>query len=41
VFRFPFVIPKILQKYIGTEENWEKAEKAIIEAVEEKGIQQR
>ena len=25
-------------KYIGTEENWEKAEKAIIEAVEEKGL---
>jgi len=25
--------------YIGTEENWEKAEKAIIEAVEEKGME--
>ncbi len=25
-------------KYIGSEENWEKAENAIIEAVEEKGI---
>ncbi len=25
-------------KYIGTDENWEKAERAIIEAVEEKGI---
>jgi threonyl-tRNA synthetase len=27
-----------MQKYIGTDENWEKAERAIIEAVEEKGI---
>jgi threonyl-tRNA synthetase len=27
------------EKYIGTDENWEKAEKAIIEAVEEKGIE--
>jgi threonyl-tRNA synthetase len=26
------------EKYIGTDENWEKAEKAIIEATEEKGI---
>jgi len=26
------------EKYIGTDENWEKAEKSIIEAVEEKGI---
>lgn len=25
-------------KYIGTDENWEKAERAIIEAVEQKGI---
>ncbi len=25
-------------KYIGTEENWEKAEKAIIEAADEKGL---
>ncbi len=25
-------------KYIGSDENWEKAEKAIIEAVEEKGL---
>jgi threonyl-tRNA synthetase len=25
-------------KYIGTEENWEKAERAIIEAAEEKGL---
>jgi len=31
--------PDNMQKYIGTEENWEKAEKAIIEAVEEKGIE--
>lgn len=30
--------PNNMQKYIGTEQNWEKAEKAIIEAVEEKGI---
>lgn len=27
------------EKYIGSEENWEKAEKAIIEACEEKGLQ--
>lgn len=26
------------EKYIGTEENWEKAEQAILEAAEEKGI---
>ncbi len=26
------------EKYIGTDENWEKAERAIIEAVEEKGM---
>jgi len=26
------------EKYIGTDENWEKAEKAIIEATEEKGL---
>lgn len=26
------------EKYIGTDENWEKAERAIIEAVEEKGL---
>jgi threonyl-tRNA synthetase len=30
--------PDNMQKYIGTDENWEKAERAIIEAVEEKGI---
>ncbi|MDN5291928.1 MAG: threonyl-tRNA synthetase [Anaerophaga sp.] len=27
------------EKYIGSDENWEKAEKAIIEACEEKGLQ--
>ncbi|PWD98069.1 threonine--tRNA ligase [Marinilabilia rubra] len=27
------------QKYIGSDENWEKAEQAIIEACEEKGLQ--
>jgi threonyl-tRNA synthetase len=30
--------PKNTEKYIGTDENWEKAEQAIIEAVEEKGL---
>ncbi len=30
--------PENREKYIGTDENWEKAERAIIEAVEEKGI---
>lgn len=30
--------PENKQKYIGTDENWQKAEQAIIEAVEEKGI---
>ncbi|MFW5762467.1 MAG: His/Gly/Thr/Pro-type tRNA ligase C-terminal domain-containing protein, partial [Cyclobacteriaceae bacterium] len=30
--------PDNMEKYIGSEENWEKAEKAIIEAVEEKGM---
>ena len=30
--------PDNMEKYIGTEENWEKAEQAIIEATEEKGI---
>ncbi len=29
------------EKYIGTDENWEKAEKAIIEACEEKGLKAR
>ena len=31
--------PENKQKYIGSEENWEKAEKAIIEAAKEKGLQ--
>jgi threonyl-tRNA synthetase len=31
--------PENKEKYIGTEENWEKAEKAIIEAANEKGLQ--
>ncbi|MDR4988822.1 MAG: threonine--tRNA ligase, partial [Bacteroidales bacterium] len=30
--------PDSMEKYIGTEENWEKAEKAILEATEEKGL---
>ena len=30
--------PDNKEKYIGTDENWEKAEKAIIEACEEKGL---
>ncbi len=30
--------PSDMEKYIGNEENWEKAEKAIIEATEEKGL---
>ncbi|MCH2233735.1 MAG: threonine--tRNA ligase [Crocinitomicaceae bacterium] len=30
--------PENPDKYIGTEENWEKAEQAIIEAAEEKGL---
>ncbi|MCD6111661.1 MAG: threonine--tRNA ligase [Bacteroidales bacterium] len=30
--------PKDKEKYIGSDENWEKAEKAIIEATEEKGL---
>jgi threonyl-tRNA synthetase len=30
--------PKNREKYIGTDENWEKAEKAIIEATREKGL---
>ncbi len=30
--------PNDKEKYIGSEENWEKAEKAIIEAAEEKGL---
>ncbi len=31
--------PNDTDKYIGTDENWEKAEKAIIEATEEKGLE--
>jgi threonyl-tRNA synthetase len=31
--------PNDKEKYIGTDENWEKAEKAIIEAANEKGIE--
>jgi len=30
--------PSNTEKYIGTDENWEKAERAIIEAAEEKGL---
>lgn len=30
--------PSNREKYIGTDENWEKAERAIIEAAEEKGL---
>lgn len=30
--------PNNKEKYIGTDENWEKAEQAIIEAAEEKGL---
>ncbi len=30
--------PNNREKYIGTDENWEKAERAIIEACEEKGL---
>ena len=31
--------PEDMEKYIGTDENWEKAEKAILEAVEAKGME--
>jgi threonyl-tRNA synthetase len=31
--------PEDKEKYIGTDENWEKAEKAIVEAVEAKGME--
>jgi len=31
--------PENREKYIGTDENWEKAEQAIIEATQEKGMQ--
>jgi len=30
--------PKNTEKYIGTDENWDKAERAIIEAAEKKGL---
>jgi threonyl-tRNA synthetase len=30
--------PENKEKYIGTDENWEKAERAIVEACEEKGL---
>lgn len=33
--------PENKEKYIGTDANWEKAEKAIIEACEEKGLKAR
>lgn len=33
--------PENKEKYIGTEENWEKAEQAIIEACQEKGLKAR
>jgi threonyl-tRNA synthetase len=33
--------PNDKDKYIGTDENWEKAERAIIEACEEKGLKTR
>lgn len=33
--------PENKQKYIGSDENWEKAERAIIEACEEKGLPAR
>ena len=33
--------PNNKEKYIGTDENWDKAERAIIEACEEKGLKAR
>ena len=33
--------PNKKEKYVGTDENWEKAERAIIEACEEKGLKAR
>ena len=33
--------PENKEKYIGSDENWEKAERAIIEACEEKGLKAR
>lgn len=33
--------PENKEKYIGTDENWEKAERAIVEACQEKGLKAR
>ncbi|HSV75841.1 MAG TPA: threonine--tRNA ligase [Bacteroidales bacterium] len=33
--------PLLREKYIGTDENWEKAEQAILEATSEKGLEAR
>lgn len=33
--------PNNREKYIGSDENWEKAERAIVEACEEKGLKAR
>ncbi|NMB06624.1 MAG: threonine--tRNA ligase, partial [Bacteroidales bacterium] len=33
--------PENKEKYIGSDENWEKAERAIVEACEEKGLKAR
>ena len=33
--------PNNREKYIGTDENWDKAERAIVEACQEKGLQAR
>ncbi len=33
--------PEDKEKYIGTDENWEKAERAIVEACQEKGLKAR
>jgi len=33
--------PLLREKYIGTDDNWEKAEKAIIEATRDKGLEAR
>ena len=33
--------PESKEKYIGSDENWEKAERAIVEACEEKGLKAR
>jgi threonyl-tRNA synthetase len=37
--RYLFVIPMNKQKYIGSDENWEKAERDIIEAAAEKNLE--